>query len=91
VVGGVAPSNLFGDNLMNNQITIESMTFEQAYHELEETVQRLEAGNLPLEEAIELYQRGMALAQYCNQQLDSAELRIKTLAPSGELVDFDEE
>ena len=70
---------------------IEGMAFEQAYRELEETVQKLEAGNLPLEEAIALYQRGMALAQYCNQQLDTAELRIKTLAPSGELVDLDEE
>jgi exodeoxyribonuclease VII small subunit len=74
-----------------NQTGIETLTFEQAYRELEETVQKLEAGNLPLEEALALYQRGMALAQYCNRQLDSAELRIKTLAPSGELVDFDEE
>ncbi|HXW00972.1 MAG TPA: exodeoxyribonuclease VII small subunit, partial [Anaerolineae bacterium] len=64
--------------------------FEQAYTELETTVQKLEAGNLPLEEALLLYQRGMALAAYCNLQLDKAELRIKTLAPSGELVDFEE-
>lgn len=74
----------------NNQIAIETMTFEQAYQELDETVQQLEAGNLPLEEAIALYQRGMALAKHCNQQLDKAELRIKMLAPTGELVDFDE-
>ncbi|MBI1880978.1 MAG: exodeoxyribonuclease VII small subunit [Chloroflexi bacterium] len=74
-----------------NPTDIEMMSFEQAYRELEETVQKLEAGNLPLEEAIALYQRGMALAQYCNQQLDTAELRIKTLAPSGELIDFEEE
>lgn len=73
-----------------NQIEIESLTFEQAYRELEETVQKLEAGNLPLEEALALYQRGMALAHACNRQLDNAELRIKTLAPSGELLDFDE-
>lgn len=73
-----------------NQTEIETLTFEQAYHELEETVQKLEAGNLPLEEALALYQRGMALAQACNRQLDNAELRIKTLAPSGELLDFDE-
>lgn len=74
----------------NNQPTLDTLSFEQAYQELEETVQKLEAGNLPLEEALALYQRGMALAHYCNQQLDSAELRIKTLTPSGELVDFDE-
>ena len=66
------------------------MSFEQAYRELEETVQKLEAGNLPLEEAIALYQRGIALAQPCGLQLDNAELSIQALAPSGELVDFDE-
>lgn len=76
--------------MRNKPIAIENMTFEQAYRELEETVQKLEAGNLPLEEALEFYQRGMALAQYCNQQLDTAELRVKTLTPAGELVDFDE-
>jgi exodeoxyribonuclease VII small subunit len=73
-----------------NQTEIETLTFEQAYRELEETVQKLEAGNLPLEEALALYQRGMTLAQACTRQLDNAELRIKTLAPSGELLDFDE-
>lgn len=77
---------------MNNyQIDFEAMSFEQAYRALEETVQRLEAGNLPLEEAVALYQRGMELAKQCNMQLDNVELRIKLLTPSGELVDFEEE
>jgi exodeoxyribonuclease VII small subunit len=67
------------------------LTFEQAYRELEQTVQKLEAGNLPLAEALALYQRGMALAQQCGQQLDSAELSVQTLTPTGELADFDEE
>ncbi len=74
----------------NKQIDLEKMTFEQTYDELEKTVQKLEAGNLPLEQAITLYQRGMALAKRCSSQLDQAELSIKALAPSGELVDFDE-
>lgn len=77
--------------MSNNQIALETMTFEQAYQELDAMVQQLEAGNLPLEEALTLYQRGMALAKYCNHQLDNAELRLKMLAPSGELVDFDAE
>jgi len=68
----------------------EKMIFEEAYAELEETVQKLEAGSLPLAEALALYQRGMSLAKQCNLQLDKAELTIKTLAPSGELADFDE-
>ena len=73
-----------------NKNDIETMTFEQAYRELEETVQKLEAGNLPLAEAISLYQKGMTLAKHCGLQLDNAELSIQALAPSGELVDFDE-
>lgn len=75
----------------NDKIDLEAMSFEQAYRALEETVQRLEAGNLPLEEAVALYQRGMELAKQCNLQLDNVELRLKLLTPSGELVDFEEE
>jgi exodeoxyribonuclease VII small subunit len=85
----ILSKTLLGKEAMS-QTNIETMSFEQAYGELEETVQKLEAGNLPLEEALSLYQRGMALATYCNLQLDQAELRIKILIPSGELVDFDE-
>ncbi len=69
---------------------IESMTFEHAYRELEETVQKLEAGQLPLAEALALYERGTTLARFCGRQLDQAELSIKMLLPGGEVVDFDE-
>lgn len=78
--------------MMNDdKFDLETMSFEQAYRALEETVQRLEAGNLPLEEAVALYQRGMELAKQCNVQLDNVELRIKLLTPSGEMADFEEE
>lgn len=73
-----------------NENAIEKLTFEQAFSQLEETTQKLEAGNLPLEEALALYQRGMALAKHCSLQLDNAELTIKSLTPAGDLVDFDE-
>ena len=72
------------------QIVIEEMSFEQAYRQLEETVQQLEAGNLPLQEVIALYQRGTALVKYCSLHLDNAELSIKTLTPPGDMVDFEE-
>jgi exodeoxyribonuclease VII small subunit len=72
------------------QTDIEKMSYEAAFAELEDTVQKLEAGSLPLAEALDLYSRGMALAKHCNLQLDNAELTIKALTPSGELVDFDE-
>jgi exodeoxyribonuclease VII small subunit len=76
---------------MNNaEENVEKLTFEQAYRQLEETVQKLEAGNLPLAEAVSLYEQGMALAKQCGLQLDEAELTIKQLMPTEELVDFEE-
>ena len=64
---------------------IGDLTFEQALAELEEIVRGLEAGNLPLEESLALFERGQAVAAYCNSQLDQAELRIKLLTPDGEV------
>ena len=52
------------------------LTFEQAFARLDETVQSLEAGELPLAEATQLYESGMKLAQVCNKMLATAELKI---------------
>ncbi len=73
-----------------SQQDIEALSFEQAFAQLEETVQKLEAGNLSLEETIALYQAGMALSKRCGQQLDEAELSIKSLMPFGEMVEFED-
>ena len=54
-------------------------TFEEAYRQLEEVLNKLEAGGLPLDEAIALYEEGMKLAQRCQQMLEEAELRISRL------------
>ena len=58
---------------------LEKLSFEQAFGELEATVQRLEGGDLTLDEAIALYERGMGLARRCNDTLDAAELRVQQL------------
>ncbi|MGC8879944.1 MAG: exodeoxyribonuclease VII small subunit [Anaerolineae bacterium] len=57
------------------------LTFEQALAELERLVQEMESGNLELERALQLFERGMQLVRYCNEQLDTAELRVRQLAP----------
>lgn len=67
---------------------IEELTFEQAFAELEETVRRLEAGGLTLEESLALYERGQALAAYCNARLDQAELRVRQLTSEGQETPF---
>ena len=54
-------------------------TYEQAYAELQEIVSKLESGEIPLEEALALYERGQALSKICARLLDKAELRIREL------------
>jgi exodeoxyribonuclease VII small subunit len=56
--------------------------FEKLYARLEETVAKLEAGGLPLEQAIALYEEGMTLARQCQERLDESELKITRLRES---------
>ena len=58
---------------------IESLTFEQAFQNLAEMAESLEAGGLTLAEATTRYEQGMILVQRCNQLLDQAELKITSL------------
>jgi exodeoxyribonuclease VII small subunit len=53
--------------------------FEKSIGELEEIVKRLETGNLPLEQSLELFERGVELARLCKKKLDEAELRVQKL------------
>lgn len=54
--------------------------FEDLYCELEDTVRKLESGDLPLAEALALFERSTKLAEQCNALLDGAELRVRQLA-----------
>ncbi|MCS7061476.1 MAG: exodeoxyribonuclease VII small subunit [Anaerolineae bacterium] len=58
----------------------QTLTFEQAYHELEQIVEQLERGDLPLEQMLALHARGQHLAALCSAQLDQAELKIRTVS-----------
>ena len=60
----------------------DSTSFEELYRRLEETVEKLERGGLPLEQSIALYEEGMQLAKRCQEILDKAELRITKLRDS---------
>ncbi len=57
-------------------------SYEKAYAELQEIVAKLESGEIPLEEALALYERGQTLAKMCAGLLDKAELRIRELGKS---------
>jgi exodeoxyribonuclease VII small subunit len=58
---------------------MDELTFEEAYIELERVVARLEEGATTLDEALQLYERGTVLSQYCGTVLEQAELRVHQL------------
>ena len=58
---------------------IEGLSFDDALAQLQRTVAELEAGGQPLEEAIALYERGVALQARCERLLADAELRVQQL------------
>jgi exodeoxyribonuclease VII small subunit len=55
-------------------------TFEQAQAELEQIVERLERGQVPLDEAIALWERGEQLHAFCRAKLDTAQGKVEELA-----------
>jgi exodeoxyribonuclease VII small subunit len=55
-------------------------TFEQAQAELEQIVERLERGQVPLDEAIALWERGEQLHAFCRTKLDAAQGKVEELA-----------
>ncbi len=54
-------------------------SFEASLDELEKVVKELEAGDLPLERSLELFERGMSLSDTCRKQLEEAETRVEML------------
>jgi len=56
-------------------------TYESLYARMQAIVARLEAGQLPLDEALALYEEGVTVAAACQRLLDEAELRIQEIGP----------
>jgi len=61
-------------------------TFETGLQELELIVKEMESGDLPLERALELFEKGMRLSESCRKQLEEAETRIEMLVRKGDKV-----
>ncbi|HLZ55322.1 MAG TPA: exodeoxyribonuclease VII small subunit [Ktedonosporobacter sp.] len=58
---------------------MDALTFEEAFAQLEAAVSALQDGRMPLDQALQYYQDGMKLAQYCNELLQKAELTVQQL------------
>jgi exodeoxyribonuclease VII small subunit len=68
-------------------------SFDESLRRLEQIVEQMEQGDIPLEESMKLYEEGIALSKVCAQKLQQAELTIKRLGRDleGSLKLFDEE
>jgi exodeoxyribonuclease VII small subunit len=64
---------------MTDAPDISSLSFEQALAELERIVGQLESGQAPLEQSIEMYERGAALKAHCEKRLEAARLRVEKI------------
>lgn len=58
---------------------VDTLTYEEAFDELQAVVDELETGNLPLDESLALFERGQALSSRCTILLEQAQLRLTEL------------
>ena len=71
-----------GDPAPDPQLNAQSAPapdFERALAELERLVERLESGDLPLEEALQTFERGVALTRHCQSALKAAQQKVEIL------------
>lgn len=69
---------------------LEELAFEDAIEELEAIVEELEEGDLPLEEAMDRFERGLGLVTACRGKLEQAELKVEELIEEGTTRELDE-
>ena len=69
---------------------ITELSYEQAFNELNAIVEAMENNQKPLDESMQLFERGQQLAQYCAGLLENAELRIKELNTGKNSVEKEE-
>ncbi len=72
---------------------LEESSFDESLRRLEQIVEQMEQGDIPLEESLKLYEEGIALSRTCAQKLQQAELTIKRLGKDleGNLKLFEED
>lgn len=59
-------------------------TFETSMKRLEEIVQELEKGDLPLEESLKVFEEGMSLIKFCSEKLEEVEQKVTMLVKEGD-------
>ena len=62
------------------EVPVEQLTYEQAFSQMQEVVSSLETEEHPLDKALELFERGQALAKHCAVLLEQAELKVQQIS-----------
>lgn len=87
----MSASKTKSNTVASDEGTLEStLSFEQAFSELENIVAQMESGQMPLEASLEAYKRGNSLLTFCQQSLADVEQQVKILNERQQLVTFNE-
>ncbi len=73
---------------MNTELQKEEITLDEAFGQVEEVLNRLEAEDTTLENSFQMYQEGMRLLKICNDKIDRVEKQILVMDEKGELNEF---
>ena len=67
----------------------DTVNFEVSLEKLEKIIEKLEDGDISLEESVKSFEEGIGLVKECQKQLSQAELKVKKLLDNGNTVDLD--
>ena len=67
----------------------DTVNFEASLDKLKKIIEKLEGGDISLEESVKSFEEGIGLVKDCQKQLSQAELKVKKLLDNGDTVDLD--
>ena len=67
----------------------DTVNFETSLEKLDKIIEKLEDGDISLEDSVKSFEEGIGLVKDCQQQLSQAELKVKKLLDNGDTVDLD--
>ena len=73
------------------KFALENMSFEHAIKELNKIIEKMEQGDLPLEQALEKFEHGIKITRHCQTTLKNAEQQVKILTDDKTLDSFDKD
>lgn len=77
-------------NMEKSETEVLDCSLEQAFEQIENTIESLEDENITLEDSFREYQKGMKLLKYCNEKIDMVEKKVLKINEDGELDELDE-